>query len=456
MNSSHPRQWRTFEQRRTIRWSVVGVSIAIALTVGVVRSADVESTPSSPHDGSVAKAGPLYLGVSSCSAQPCHGDVGDIGEPGCEYTTWAHADPHSRAYDVLKSKLSRQIVQRLGFTKPATRVGLCLECHATYVPKSQRGERFLLSDGVGCESCHGPAEKWVKSHVGWSSRYDTEEIQKKKAELGMIDTDNLTVRLQLCASCHVSLGNREVNHDLIAAGHPRLLFEAASYHESLARHWPAEKGADLADLWLTGQVVVPEAALEMLAQRAEDESRPWPELAEYDCYACHHDLQDQRWRRQRSSAGMMPWNDFYTGQLSRLAKSAALPPKRSIANSLADLSRKMSTPVAERHAIATTARSVAEALPDWLDRIQRSHDESLTRDDVEALLEAVLEDDSDGSWDAALQRFLSGAILYQALREMGGSDPALAERLRKLGKRLVVPDGFDSPRTFEPPKTSND
>jgi hypothetical protein len=51
--------------------------------------------------------------------------------------------------------------------------------------------------------------------------------------------------------------------------------------------------------WLLGQVVSAKAALDLLKYRADPEhGKPWPEFAEYGCFACHHNLQDQAGRRK--------------------------------------------------------------------------------------------------------------------------------------------------------------
>ena len=62
---------------------------------------------------------------------------------------------HASAYDSLKSELGRKITRNLGLPN-GENAKQCLSCHSTYVPDSQRGERFSLTDGVTCESCHGP------------------------------------------------------------------------------------------------------------------------------------------------------------------------------------------------------------------------------------------------------------------------------------------------------------
>src|SRR5207253_2017930 len=83
---------------------------------------------------------------------------------------------------------------------------------------------------------------------------------------------------------------RDVDHDLIAAGHPRLEFEFSGSLANLPAHW-SEKGRNAAPdfparAWAIGQVASAGAALELLGDRAraaEQQSGRWPEFSEYDC-----------------------------------------------------------------------------------------------------------------------------------------------------------------------------
>ena len=128
-----------------------------------------------------------------------------------------------------------------------------------------------------------------------------------------------------------------MNHDLIAAGHPRLNFEMAGFQAIYPRHWQyADEKARHPDyearLWALGQVVTAKASLDLLHARAEEAAqnkpnRPWPEFAEYDCYKCHQRLQvdsasqKSRWAKPRNPedpSGSMVWGtwnysltDFY-------------------------------------------------------------------------------------------------------------------------------------------------
>jgi hypothetical protein len=111
-----------------------------------------------------------------------------------------------------------------------------------------------------------------------------------------------------------------------------LHFEVASYHDRLAKHWPAQEERlavpDFqAQLWAAGQLASADAALQLLHGRAarshhEKESAtapaPWPEFSEYSCLSCHQRLQpvDEnqtlRLSQNRSiAAGQPEWNPWF-------------------------------------------------------------------------------------------------------------------------------------------------
>src|SRR5215475_5578282 len=114
-----------------------------------------------------------HLGVASCSSSVCHGAVAPNHSGNVllnEYVTWSHQDAHARAYATLSSERSRAIAAKLGLHDAAS-ARVCLDCHADNVPPEQRGEKFSLSDGIGCEACHGGAEHWLTTHTSKGSSY---------------------------------------------------------------------------------------------------------------------------------------------------------------------------------------------------------------------------------------------------------------------------------------------
>src|SRR5215210_293677 len=114
--------------------------------------------------GALAQSGGSFslVGVASCAGSTCHGRSEANGKivRQDELMSWQNeaspAGAHSRAWRVLKEPRSRAIAARLGIGEAAS-APMCLGCHATPAPAGARGARFQLSDGVGCESCHGAA-----------------------------------------------------------------------------------------------------------------------------------------------------------------------------------------------------------------------------------------------------------------------------------------------------------
>jgi hypothetical protein len=394
-----------------------------------------------------------YQGVASCTSVACHHGNGPKGSKGSEYTTWiAHNDPHARAYTVLFDQQSLTIEKNLKGLKELRQAQphknvLCLNCHVhPDLEKTDRNERFSHADGVGCESCHGPAEKWLSVH------YTGEKSADELHALGMTDTKNLLTRAQMCVKCHVGWQESDVNHDLIAAGHPRLRFEYGAYLANYpARHWRTVD--DQAGAWLLGQVVSAKAAVDLLKYRADPKNaKPWPEFAEYGCFSCHHDLRDQAWRR-KPGAGALSWGTWYFSQLPIVTGAFA------DRQPLGKLAETMAKTYPDQKQVMTEAISVSKILGNWAVRLER---ESRDEKSLEKLLAVLVkEHPSDGGpdWDRAAQRYLGIAAIYNALGDLDGHyrrDAALKAAIRGLADRLgdAFPKEpsvkYDSPRDFQP------
>ena len=231
------------------------VLLLMLILPGCGRSQAQTAVPSAPDDR-VTFASRLK-GSGSCSALACHGSIARVEHSKVrrnEHTTWITQDPHSSAFQTLLGPRSEQIVLSLsawaGPVLPAERDERCLACHTTPRPKSELELTATLNhDGVGCESCHGGAAKWLGPHTTeWWQGLDS---RTKERQYGLRATKELAQRVEVCTECHVGrrspdgLLTQEVNHDLIAAGHPRLNFEFAAYQENLPVHWD-EKGRNAA------------------------------------------------------------------------------------------------------------------------------------------------------------------------------------------------------------------
>ncbi len=247
-----------------------------------------------------------YTGPGSCSSPSCHGGVQERSETSVlqnEYSTWVVRDKHARAFVNLTNPIGTRMAKIMGLPKPDT-APRCLACHALDVPVDERARTFDLTDGVGCENCHGPASAWLGPHTTRNWNYD------KSLELGMYNTRDLIQRSERCLSCHLGTSEKTVDHELIAAGHPDLYFELDSFMSVMPAHW---KEADK-DPWLgvralsVGQAVQLREQLKRVAR--ESSNGIWPEYAELDCFACHHSLTATKdsWRQERGYAGRRPGN----------------------------------------------------------------------------------------------------------------------------------------------------
>ncbi len=184
-----------------------------------------------------------FLGAPSCASSGCHGGGGAKQN---QFLTWSLKDFHSqRPTATLTTARSKQIADALAIKDPTADVR-CTTCHAPLhdVPENLRGENFKVSEGVSCESCHGAAENWLRSHT----RHDFTRADRTAA--GMRDLENLYVRANTCVACH-----QVVSQPLLKAGHPELIFELDGQSVAEPKHWSAEKKGDGAQGWFVGQAV---------------------------------------------------------------------------------------------------------------------------------------------------------------------------------------------------------
>ena len=197
------------------------------------------STPLAPDHVHAQAAALKYTGAASCGASNCHGST----KPKADFPklneniVWFQKDKHAKAYatltnEKLKSGVSpSKIATNLKIAKAETS-SKCLVCHAVDVKPELRGPKFDIAEGVHCDGCHGPAEKWLEPHAekGWT--------HEQSVKVGMYDTKNFLLRAEKCVSCHL-----QIDAEMVAAGHPDLLaFELDTFSATMPPHW-RDKGA---------------------------------------------------------------------------------------------------------------------------------------------------------------------------------------------------------------------
>ena len=238
------------------------------------------------------------LGVVSCASSLCHGSIGTWnGSPVVqnEYVIWSRLDKHARAYKLLLNEKSRRIAANLGLPQPAHQSKLCLDCHS-YNPVAP-APAHKISDGISCEGCHGPAERWIASHTAPDANHAGNIAH------GMYPSDQPLARARLCLSCHFGTSDKYVTHRIMAAGHPRMSFEMETFtnlqpaHFKIDADYVRRKGdVDGVRIWAIGQAVAVATQIDILLDPRRGRDGAFPELTLFDCHACHHPMADTRWK----------------------------------------------------------------------------------------------------------------------------------------------------------------
>lgn len=418
-----------------LRSGLAGVAAAMALALAPAASAQ-QVLPR--FDGQT------HLGVASC-AGPCHARQSALGVAtgpamrGSEIVVWQDRDStrgrHAQAYNVLLEPRGRDIGRKLGIVPE--RSAECLSCHADFGPAEKRGARFQLSDGVGCESCHGGAEKWLNSH------YAEGATHAQNIANGMFPTDTIESRARLCASCHVgsAAADQYVTHRIMGAGHPRLSFELELF-TSLQMHHVED--ADYAErksiqsrarVWAVGQAVAARTTVDLFLRSERNRTGLLPELTFYDCHSCHRPITDRadyrsRWRPNPGRGlgpGVVPFNDANLQVLAAAAKAFA----PSLAN---DLDARTKAFHASMQGPADARTRAGEALSATLSQLVRAFNAAtITAERADSALRAVV-DVTQGerytSYSAAEQAVMAIDSLTRSGADMGGARAARAQRMR--------------------------
>jgi len=259
--------------------------------------------------GTTVTGADKHLGVATCANSMCHGSAQPFEKSNVmqnEFVTWQENDPHAKAYEILLNSESKRIAKNLGIG-PAEEAPMCLTCHTDFVPEAQRGEKFQLSDGVGCESCHGGSERWIASHAAKDATH------AQNVAFGLYPTDEPIARAEKCLGCHMGDRDKRMTHEIMGAGHPRLSFELDTFtwldpvvHFQVDDDYLKRKG-DFNGVrdWAVGQGVAAKNLLENLTDPRTAGKGIFPELTLFDCHACHRPMDGKQWAR-REGTGLGP------------------------------------------------------------------------------------------------------------------------------------------------------
>jgi hypothetical protein len=354
-------------------------------------------------------------------------------------SVWYQLDKHKDATAVLTSGLGKDIAERMGipvknidFVANKAEWKQCLTCHGVYIDNEAHADKITFSpadrveSGVSCVVCHGAHAEWVNEHqkkVG--SVWKTLSRKQKEQDHGLTDLWDAEKRAALCSSCHIgnAAEGKVVTHEMYAAGHPPLPgFEILSFSDAMPRHWEtmSEKSSRLPKhrelyekAYLTkadafdsehlrllniSSVVALRSTLQLIHDlaRKEIDAKPkeaaWPELAAFDCYACHHDLKSDSWRQMRTLTGrpgrpqLRLWPTIMTETVIKQAKpggGASAADYHRLAKDLSEVFDR--TPFGEPQSVVEKAGALMKWSDQMIVALQRV-DKAASRDMLASLL----------------------------------------------------------------------
>ncbi|HUG92697.1 MAG TPA: multiheme c-type cytochrome [Planctomycetaceae bacterium] len=387
-----------------------------------------------------------------------------------EVRTWGRVDKHYQAYAVLLMDRSKQMARIMGVVDPDTGESLihrdqrCLACHSS-LPLDQLNadERGLIPEeltadprvdlGVSCEGCHGAAGDGGPGQDGWVTlHYNKRQwrfmpAEEKWLKYGYYDVRSPVSQARLCAACHVGNARtgRVVTHEMYAAGHPPLPgLETEIFVDQQPQHWRdfAAKKPEIQKEFLeqTGQDWKPEhlhhtrkllvaalvnlsESLKLSADLADSSTKlpvarsEWPELAQFACFACHHELKTPAWRQERGYwlVPGRPVPHEWPLPLARLAAGLDPQAQREFAAGLADLRGPLNEqPFGTPRALPAAFRKVAA----WADsRAEDLATRPITRDVGDRLLAEIarMATTETLDYDSSRQLVWAFSVVYREL-----------------------------------------
>lgn len=391
--------------------------IAAALGFWLTAAAEAQTIPQYGQD--------RHVGVTSCAGSTCHGAVTPWKNSTVlqnEYVTWEQKDRHSKAYKTLLTERSQRIARNLGLAN-AHEAKVCLDCHAHNPPAEKRGRVFQVSDGVGCEACHGGAERWLGVHVTGLASHDD------NVKAGLYPTEEPVARAKLCLSCHFGDQNKFVNHRIMGAGHPRMSFELDTFTAIQPAHYVADEDyakrkrvSNGVQTWAIGQAMAMSTVLDGMLDPKRNRDGIFPELVFFDCHACHHPMSNVRWE-PRASVGLQPGiprlNDANLVMLSVITQRI----DATLANRLKQESLAL-------HQASTQGNDATVAAAGALrkttgDLVGKFASHAFGRDDMQALLTGVVNAGKAGEYidyAGAEQATMAISSIITAMRRAGVVD----------------------------------
>ncbi len=141
-----------------------------------------------------------YIGAFHC--RQCH-----LKNSGDQYGAWIRS-AHKKAYQTLRWGKDRLRMVKEKYNIPdAAKDKRCLRCHTSGQKKLlvnvlPDGRKIRNYEGVGCEACHGPAQKYIEPSIHLSPSGDSRQVKIQHGMWAILGDDGIRLRERMCMRCH--------------------------------------------------------------------------------------------------------------------------------------------------------------------------------------------------------------------------------------------------------------
>lgn len=425
-------------------------TLIFALALGLGAPAHAQRPATAPHPPLPYQSKDMNVGVVNCANSLCHGSITvwkDSNVLQNEYVTWSRVDKHhNKAYQVLFNERSQRIAKNLGLKQPAHEAKVCVDCHGYVPPPEARGERFKISDGVSCEACHGPAQRWVKSHTAPNATH------QENVANGLYPLSDPVAQARLCLSCHFGNSDKFVTHRIMGAGHPRITFELDTFTQTQPPHfvvdedWQRRKGRwDPVRVWAIGQALAAQELIDVLLDPKRSRDGLFPELVVFDCHSCHHSMRDIRWTpRLGIGPGRIRLNDANLLMVKQIVRRAFPQDEKSYNDLVSALHRAVGGEGGDAIEAARKLRAGLEAT------VRKLATREFDSADLRGILAGLVEDGLAGQYSdyqGAEQATMAMASVMNFLARRGELRVGLGEANKALDR---LHDAVKDDESYQP------
>ncbi|MBF0278808.1 MAG: hypothetical protein HQM13_13490 [SAR324 cluster bacterium] len=179
-----------------------------------------------------------YVGVKDCTM--CHKKE----SVGAQIEKWTESK-HAKAFEILGSAEAVKIGKQAGLKGNPNQSPECLVCHTTAfgIDSKLLDKKFNVADGVQCEGCHGPGEKY-------SSKKEFKDLLQLKTDLSKAQKESaeyktLVANIQAERTKLAGIGLVQPNEKMCRSCHaPQIVFQGKTYKNP---SWNAGKDFNFAE-----------------------------------------------------------------------------------------------------------------------------------------------------------------------------------------------------------------